>query len=551
MQLRAEEISQIIKKQIQSYEKAALTMETGTVLSVGDGIARIYGLEGAMAGELLEFPGGLMGLVLNLESDNVGAALFGDTTTIKEGAQVKRTGRIMEVPVGEAICGRVVNALGQAIDGKGPIESPHRRRVELKAPGILQRQPVKEPLQTGLKAIDALVPIGRGQRELIIGDRQVGKTAVAIDAILNQKGQNVQCFYIAIGQKQSTVASVVDRLTQFGAMEYTTVVMAGASESAPLQFIAPYTGVTMAEYFRDTGRHALCVYDDLSKQAVAYRQLSLLLRRPPGREAYPGDVFYIHSRLLERAARMADEVAVVKKGTKAWSDIGSAKVHIGAQGKETSEHELKEKGEEYEILKNPSSGGSLTALPIIETQGGDVSAYIPTNVISITDGQIFLESDLFFSGVRPAINVGISVSRVGGSAQIGAMKSIAGTLKLDLAQYREKAAFSQFASDLDKVTRDMLERGVRLVELLKQGQYVPLPVERQIVIIYSGSKGYLDGVAVSKIGAYEKGLYEFIDSKYPAIFEGIRTKKKLDKELEESLKKALEEYGKAFGKGDN
>jgi F-type H+-transporting ATPase subunit alpha len=551
MQLRAEEISQIIKKQIQSYEKTALTMETGTVLSVGDGIARIYGLEGAMAGELLEFPGNLMGLVLNLETDNVGAVLFGDTTTIKEGAQVKRTGRIMEVPVGEALAGRVVNALGQPIDGKGPIETPHRRRVELKAPGILARQPVKEPLQTGLKAIDALVPIGRGQRELIIGDRQVGKTAVALDAILNQKGQGVQCFYVAIGQKQSTVASVVDRLTQFGAMEYTTVVMAGASESAPLQFIAPYTGVTMAEYFRDTGRHALCVYDDLSKQAVAYRQLSLLLRRPPGREAYPGDVFYIHSRLLERAARMADEVAVVKKGTKAWSDIGGATVHVGAQGKETSEHELKEKGAEYEIFKNPNSGGSLTALPIIETQGGDVSAYIPTNVISITDGQIFLESDLFFSGVRPAINVGISVSRVGGSAQIGAMKSIAGTLKLDLAQYREKAAFSQFASDLDKVTRDMLERGVRLVELLKQGQYVPLPVEKQIVIIYAGAKGYLDSLDVAKIGEYEKGLYDFIESKQPAVFEGIRTKKKLDKDLEESLKKALTEYGKAFGKGES
>jgi F-type H+/Na+-transporting ATPase subunit alpha len=550
MQLRAEEISQIIKKQIQSYEKAALTMETGTVLSVGDGIARIYGLDGAMAGELLEFPGNLMGLVLNLESDNVGAAIFGDTTTIKEGAQVKRTGRIMEVPVGEALCGRVVNALGQPIDGKGPIETPHRRRVELKAPGILARQPVKEPLQTGLKAIDSLVPIGRGQRELIIGDRQVGKTAVAIDTILNQKGQGVQCFYVAIGQKQSTVASVVDRLSQFGAMEYTTVVMAAASESAPLQFIAPYTGVTLAEYFRDSGRHALCIYDDLSKQAVAYRQLSLLLRRPPGREAYPGDVFYIHSRLLERAARMADEVAVAKKGTK-WSDIGSAKVHIGQQGKETSEHELKEKGGDYEIVKNPNSGGSLTALPIIETQGGDVSAYIPTNVISITDGQIFLESDLFFSGVRPAINVGISVSRVGGSAQIGAMKSIAGTLKLDLAQYREKAAFSQFASDLDKVTRDMLERGSRLVELLKQGQYVPLAVEKQIVIIYAGAKGYLDGIHPSQIGAYEKGLYEFLGSKYESIFEGIRTKKKLDKDLEDSLKKALEEFGKAFGKGES
>jgi F-type H+-transporting ATPase subunit alpha len=551
MQLRAEEISQIIKSQIQSYEKTALTMETGTVLSVGDGIARIYGLEGAMSGELLEFPGNLMGLVLNLESDNVGAVLFGHTGSIKEGAQVKRTGRIMEVPVGEALSGRVVDALGQPIDGKGPIDTPHRRRVEIKAPGILARQPVKEPLQTGLKAIDALVPIGRGQRELIIGDRQVGKTAVAIDTILNQKGQGVHCFYIAIGQKQSTVASVVDRLTQFGAMEYTTVVMAAASESAPLQFIAPYSGVTMAEYFRDTGRHALCVYDDLSKHAVAYRQLSLLLRRPPGREAYPGDVFYLHSRLLERAARMADEVAVVRKGTRSWREIGDAKVHVGQQGAEPAEHELKEKGPDYEILKNPNSGGSLTALPIIETQGGDVSAYIPTNVISITDGQIFLESDLFFSGVRPAINVGISVSRVGGNAQVKAMKSIAGTLKLDLAQYREKAAFSQFASDLDKVTRDMLDRGIRLVEVLKQGQYVPLPVERQIVIIFAGARGFLDGFETSKIAAYEKGLYEFLESKHPEVFESLRTKKKLDKDVEELITKALTDYGRAFGKGEN
>jgi F-type H+-transporting ATPase subunit alpha len=550
MQLRAEEISQIIKKQIQSYEKAALTMETGTVLSVGDGIARVYGLEGAMAGELLEFPGSIMGLVLNLESDNVGSALFGDTSSIKEGALVKRTGRIMDVPVGEALTGRVVNALGQPIDGKGPIETPHRRRVELKAPGILARQPVKEPLQTGIKAIDAMVPIGRGQRELIIGDRQVGKTAVAVDTIINQKGQGVYCFYVAIGQKQSTVASVVDKLAQYGAMEYTTVVMAGASESAPLQFIAPYTGVTMAEYFRDTGRHALCIYDDLSKQAVAYRQLSLLLRRPPGREAYPGDVFYIHSRLLERAAKMAEEFAVVKTGTSAWKDIGSAKVHLGAPGKEAAEHELKEKGDGHEILRNPLSGGSLTALPIIETQGGDVSAYIPTNVISITDGQIFLESDLFFSGVRPAINVGISVSRVGGSAQIRAMRTVAGTLKLDLAQYREKAAFSQFASDLDKVTRDMLDRGVRLVEILKQGQYVPLTAEKQVIIIYAGTKGFLDGLEVSQLGAYEKELYAFLESKHPQILESIRTKKVIDKDIEGSLKSALSAFAKAFGKGN-
>jgi F-type H+-transporting ATPase subunit alpha len=551
MQLRAEEISSIIKKQIQSYEKAALTTETGTVLSVGDGIARIYGLEGAMAGELIEFPGGIMGLVLNLESDNVGAVLFGESTGIKEGATVKRTNRIMEVPVGEAAIGRVVNALGIPVDGKGPIETPHKRRVEIKAPGILARQPVKEPLQTGIKAIDAMVPIGRGQRELIIGDRQTGKTAVAIDTIINQKGLGVYCFYIAIGQKQSTVAAVVDKLTQNGAMEYTTVVVSGASESAPLQFIAPYTGVTMAEYFRDTGRHALCVYDDLSKQAVAYRQLSLLLRRPPGREAYPGDVFYIHSRLLERAAKMADRLAVLPKGTPWEKHPADVKIHVGEQGHDSAAAELKEKGDGFEIVKDPLSGGSLTALPIIETQAGDVSAYIPTNVISITDGQIFLEADLFYSGVRPAINVGISVSRVGGSAQIKAMKAVAGSLKLDLAQYREKAAFSQFASDLDQVTRNMLERGARLVEILKQGQYVPQPVEKQVVIIYAGTKGHLDNIEVSKLGEYEKQLYSFIDSKYPQIFETIRTKKALDKDSEELLKKALGEFSKAFGKDND
>jgi F-type H+-transporting ATPase subunit alpha len=548
MQLRAEEISAIIKKQIQNYEKAALTTETGTVLSVGDGIARIYGLEGAMSGELLEFPGNLMGLVLNLEADNVGAACFGDVSNVKEGAVVKRTSRILDVPVGEAMVGRVVNALGQPVDGKGPIETPHRRRVEIKAPGILARQPVKEPLQTGIKAIDAMVPIGRGQRELIIGDRQTGKTAVALDTIINQRGKGVYCFYIAIGQKQSTVAAVVDKLTQFGAMEYTTVVVSGASEMAPLQFIAPYTGVTMAEYFRDTGRHALCVYDDLSKQAVAYRQLSLLLRRPPGREAYPGDVFYIHSRLLERAAKMAEEFAVVKKDVTDWDKRGmDAKVHKGELGKHHADSELKEKGDGYHILRNPKSGGSLTALPVIETQAGDVSAYIPTNVISITDGQIFLESDLFYSGVRPAINVGISVSRVGGSAQIKAMKAVAGRLKLELAQYREMAAFAQFASDLDKVTRDQLERGARLVEILKQGQYAPQAVERQVVIIYAGTRGYVDKLQISEIAAYEKGLGDFIEKKYPEIFETLRTKKALDDATEATLKKALEEFASAFG----
>jgi F-type H+-transporting ATPase subunit alpha len=542
MQLRAEEISSIIKKQIQNYEKAALTTETGTVLSVGDGIAHIYGLEGAMAGELLEFPGGLMGMVLNLEADNVGAACFGEVTNVKEGAVVRRTGRILDVPVGEAIVGRVVNALGQPVDGKGPIESAQRNRVELKAPGILARQPVKEPLQTGLKAIDAMVPIGRGQRELIIGDRQTGKTAVAIDTIINQKGQDVYCFYVAIGQKQSTVASVVDKLSQHGAMTYTTVVVAGASETAPLQFIAPYAGVTMAEYFRDSGRHALCVYDDLSKQAVAYRQLSLLLRRPPGREAYPGDVFYIHSRLLERAAKMAEEVVVVRKEIAVWDKRGDAKVHKGELGRHHAEEELKKKGEGYHILKNPRSGGSLTALPIIETQAGDVSAYIPTNVISITDGQIFLETDLFYSGVRPAINVGISVSRVGGSAQIKAMKAVAGRLKLELAQYREMAAFSQFASDLDKVTRDQLARGARLVEVLKQGQYAPIPVERQIIIIYAGTRGHIDKIDVAHIGTYERGLYDFIEKKYPQIYETLRAKKVLDEQTGGLLKKALEEF---------
>jgi F-type H+/Na+-transporting ATPase subunit alpha len=547
MQLRAEEISSIIKKQIQNYEKAALTTETGTVLSVGDGIARVYGLEGAMAGELLEFPGNLMALVLNLEADNVGAACFGDVSGVKEGSVVKRTGRILDVPVGEALIGRVVNALGQAIDGKGPIETPHRRRVEIKAPGILARQPVKEPLQTGIKAIDALVPIGRGQRELIIGDRQTGKTAVAIDTIINQKGQGVYCFYVAIGQKQSTVASVVDKLTQFGAMEYTTVVFAGASEMAPLQFIAPYTGVTMAEYFRDSGRHALCIYDDLSKQAVAYRQLSLLLRRPPGREAYPGDVFYIHSRLLERAAKMADEFVVVKKELTEWDKRGDAKVHKGELGKQAAAAELKEKGDGFALLRNPRSGGSLTALPVIETQAGDVSAYIPTNVISITDGQIFLETDLFYSGVRPAINVGISVSRVGGSAQVKGMKAVAGRIKLELAQYREMAAFAQFASDLDKVTRDQLERGARLVEILKQGQYVPLAVEKQIVLIYAATKGYVDKLELGQISAYERGLYDFIEGKYPVVYETLRTKKQLDDETEATLKKALDEFTSAFG----
>jgi len=556
MQLRAEEISQIIKKQITNYEKAAQVSETGTILTVGDGIARIYGLEGAMAGELLEFPGGLYGIVLNLEEDNVGAAVFGSVENIKEGDQVKRTGRIADVPVGEALIGRVVNTLGQPVDGKGPIETPHRRRIEVKAPGIIVRQPVKEPLQTGIKAIDSMIPIGRGQRELIIGDRQTGKTAVAIDTILNQKGQNVHCFYAAIGQKQSTVAQVVDRLASFGAMEYTTIVIAGASEMAPLQFLCPYTAVTMGEYYRDSGRHALCIYDDLSKHAVAYRQLSLLLRRPPGREAYPGDVFYLHSRLLERAAKMGERRFVVKKGTKISEGDESyrgadGKAHIGAESEHSSKESLKKLGEsDHEIVLDPKSGGSLTALPIIETQAGDVSAYIPTNVISITDGQMFLESDLFYSGVRPAINVGISVSRVGGSAQVPAMKKIAGTLRLDLAQYREMAAFAQFASDLDASTQKQLARGQRLVEVLKQGQYVPLAIEKQIVLIWAATQGYIDAIAVADLQRWEKDLYAFLDAKYGKLLETIKAKKKLEDDIVADLKKAIAAFNDTFAGAD-
>jgi len=548
MQLRAEEISQIIRKQIQNFDQAALVQETGTVLSCGDGIARVYGLEGAMAGELVEFPNSLFGLVLNLEQDNVGVALFGDNAGVKEGDTVKRTGRIMEIPVGEAMVGRVVNALGIPIDGKGPIDSKHRRRVEVKAPGIIGRQSVKEPLQTGIKAIDAMIPIGRGQRELIIGDRQTGKTAVAIDTIINQKGQGVFCVYVAIGQKQSTVAQVVDRLTQFGAMEYTTVVCAGASESAPLLFISPYTGVTIAEYFRDTGRHALCVYDDLSKQAVAYRQLSLLLRRPPGREAYPGDVFYLHSRLLERAAKMADVFTIQKKGD-AFKPVGvDSHIYRGEGAHEHATKALKSlpNEAELEVVKDPNSGGSLTALPIIETQAGDVSAYIPTNVISITDGQIFLESDLFFSGVRPAINVGISVSRVGGSAQIKAMRSVAGTLRLDLAQYRAMEAFAQFASDLDASSRQQLARGSRMVEILKQGQYVPQPVERQVAIIFAGTNGYLDKFPVDSLQRYESELYAHIEATDQTLFADIKKKKVIDDDLKKRIVAALTAFNAKF-----
>jgi F-type H+-transporting ATPase subunit alpha len=500
MSIRVEEISRIIRKQIEDYDKKVEVSETGTVLSAGDGIARIYGLEEAMAGELIEFPNGVQGMILNLEEDNVGAALLGAATLVKEGDEVRRTGRIVDVPVGEALLGRVVNALGEPIDGLGDIETPHRRKIEIKAPGIMPRQSVAQPLQTGLKSIDAMVPIGRGQRELIIGDRQTGKTAVAIDTIINQRNTDVYCIYVAIGQKQSTVAQVVDKLKKHNAMEYTTVVAASAAELAPLQFLSPYTGCTMGEYFRDNGKHALIIYDDLSKQAVAYRQLSLLLRRPPGREAYPGDVFYLHSRLLERAAKMNDS----------------------------------------------RGGGSLTALPIIETQAGDVSAYIPTNVISITDGQIFLESDLFNSGIRPAINVGLSVSRVGGSAQTKAMKKIAGTLRLDLAQYREMAAFAQFASDLDKATQQLLARGQRLTELLKQPQYKPMATEHMVLIIYAGTKGHVDHLPVSKLLEYESALIEFFEANYSGTMDSLREVMKLEDDIVDGLEKGLAEFNASF-----
>ena len=500
MNIRAEEITEILKSQIKGYETRLDVAETGVVLSVGDGIARVHGLEKAMAGELLEFPGDVRGIVLNLEEDNVGTALLGDDHLIKEGDVVRRTGRIVEVPVGDALVGRVLNSLGQPIDGRGPLETKEFRRIEIKAPGIVRRQPVKEPLQTGIKAIDSMIPIGRGQRELIIGDRQTGKTAVALDTIINQKGTGVICVYVAIGQKQSTVAQVVEKLRQFGAMDYTIVISATASQSAPINFIAPYAGCTMGEHYRDSGRHALCIYDDLSKHAVAYRQLSLLLRRPPGREAYPGDVFYLHSRLLERAAKLSD-----------------------AEG-----------------------GGSLTALPIIETQAGDVSAYIPTNVISITDGQIYLEADLFYAGVRPAVNVGLSVSRVGGNAQIKAMKQVAGRLRLELAQYREMAAFAQFGSDLDKATQMQLARGARLVEILKQAQYEPQPVEQQIVTVYAATNGFCDGYEVSSLNRYETDLSAFMRDKHGATLADLRERKIIDDAMKAKLSAALEEFRGVF-----
>jgi F-type H+-transporting ATPase subunit alpha len=500
MQIKADEISKIIRDHIGNYAVDVDVAEVGTVVSVGDGIARLHGLERAMAGEMLEFPKGVFGIALNLEEESVGSVLLGHSTDIKEGDTVKRTGRIISVPVGEEIIGRVVNALGQPIDGKGPIAAKQFLPIERLAPGVVDRSPVKEPLQTGLKAIDSMVPIGRGQRELIIGDRQTGKTAVAVDAIINQRGLGVICIYNAIGQKQSTIAQVVKTLEEAGAMEYTIVVAAGASDPAPLLYISPYSACTIGEYFRDSGRHALCVYDDLSKHAQSYREISLLLRRPPGREAYPGDVFYLHSRLLERAAK----------------------------------------------LKKENGGGSLTALPIIETQAGDLSAYIPTNVISITDGQIFLEADLFNQGFRPAINVGNSVSRVGGSAQIKAMRQVAGSLRLDLAQYREMAAFAQFGSDLDAGTQKQLNRGKRLTEILKQPQYRPLPIEKQVIIIYAATNGYLDSVAVDRLRQYEERLYSVLDTRHPTLLAAIAEKKIFDDEIKASLNAVLEEFGKDF-----
>jgi F-type H+-transporting ATPase subunit alpha len=500
MEIRAEEISQVIRGQIKDYEKKIEMSETGTVLSVGDGIARVYGVEKAMTMEMLEFPGGIFGLCLNLEEDNVGVAIMGDDTKIKEGDTVKRTGRIAEVPVGDAVLGRVIDAVGTPIDGQGPIKSDETRRVEMVAPGVINRQPVHEPMYTGIKAIDAMTPIGRGQRELIIGDRQIGKTAICVDAILNQKETGVYCIYVAIGQKKSTVAQVVDVLRKNGAMEYTTVVSACASDPATQQFIAPYSGCAIGEYYRDNGKHALIIYDDLSKQATAYRQMSLLLRRPPGREAFPGDIFYNHSRLLERAAKLNDE--------------------LGA--------------------------GSLTALPIIETQAGDVSAYIPTNVISITDGQVYLEPNLFFSGIRPAINVGLSVSRVGGAAQTKAMKKVGGSLRLDMAQFRELEAFAQFGSDLDKSTQQQLNRGRRLVEVLKQAQYQPMPAQNEIMILFAAAYGYLDEWPEEKVSEYEQQMLEFMESKYGDLLSEVKEKGEISDELEEKLKKALDEFKTAF-----
>lgn len=547
MAINIQEISQIIRKQVEDYDRQIEVTETGTVITSSDGTARVYGLENAMQGELLAFPHGVFGLVLNLEEDNVGCALLGDAHLICEGDEVRRTGRIASVPVGDALVGRVVNALGQPIDGLGPITGTENRPVDIKAPGIIARQSVNEPLQTGIKALDALVPIGRGQRELIIGDRKTGKTAVAIDTILNQKDTGVYCIYVAIGQKQSTVAQVVETLRKHDAMKYTIVVSATASESAPLQYLVPYVGCTMGEYFRDNGKHALVIYDDLSKQAVAYRQLALLLRRPPGREAYPGDVFYLHSRLLERAAKLREDWIIVDADASDSTEVGvDGKVYPGAAGKKEAEAVAKEKGSTYKVMRHPKTGGSLTALPIIETQAGDVSAYIPTNVISITDGQIFLDTDLFNAGTRPAINVGISVSRVGGAAQIKAMKKVAGSLKLDLSTYRELESFAQFGSDLDAVTQATLARGERLTEILKQGQYVPMPVEKQIISVYAANNNWLKDYPVSAVKRYEAEMLTYVETNHKDILDAIRKTKKLDDELVKKIDAALEAFKATF-----
>lgn len=549
MEIKADEITSLLKQQIESFDVSMDVDEVGEVISVGDGIARVYGLENVMASELVQFPNDVVGMALNLEEDNVGVVLFGESRDVNEGDVVKRTGRVVEIGVGESVAGRVINPIGRPLDGKGDIEFTERRPVERKAPGVMVRQPVKEPLMTGLKAVDSMIPIGRGQRELIIGDRQVGKTAIGVDTIINQRDTDVYCIYVAIGQKASTVAQVVKVLEDNGAMDYTTVISASASEPAPLQYLAPFAGATLGEYFRDNGKHALIIYDDLTKHAWAYRQLSLLLRRPPGREAYPGDIFYLHSRLLERASKLEEKYVIVPKGSENVEDSVNGKEyrkHI-EDSAEALENDLEELGKEsHEVLKLPKTGGSLTALPIIETQQGDVSAYIPTNVISITDGQIYLVPDLFYSGQRPAIDVGISVSRVGGNAQVRAMRQVSGSLKLDLAQYRELESFAQFGSDLDKATQQQLTRGERLYEILKQKQYSPLPMEKQVVVIFAGTEGYLDKLSIEQVDRFEPEFLEYMETQHADMLEKISEEKILSDELKEELGNIVEHFLETF-----
>jgi F-type H+-transporting ATPase subunit alpha len=559
--IRPEEITSILERELEAFERKIEEVGVGTVLQVGDGIARVYGLQDCMVQEMLEFldergdpitdtDGNIIrGIALNLDEDNVGTVILGPDTGIREGTTVRRTGKVISIPVGPAMVGRVVNAVGDPLDGKGPIVAADRCYLETRAPGVIERQPVYEPLQTGLKAIDSMVPIGRGQRELIIGDRGTGKTAIAIDTIINQKGTGVVCVYVAIGQKQSTVAQVVRTLQQHGALDYTIVVAATASDPAPMQYLAPYAGVSIGEHFRDQGGHVLCVYDDLSKHAVAYRQVSLLLRRPPGREAFPGDVFYLHSRLLERAAKVREDYVIVRRSAPADAAAGAAdRVYLGPRGKKEAEAAVASMrdGADYEVRRIPNTGGSLTALPIIETQAGDISAYIPTNVISITDGQIFLESDLFFSGIRPAINVGTSVSRVGGSAQVRALRTVSGRLRLDLAQYREVQAFAQFASDLDRATQAQLHRGMRMVQLLVQPQYQPMPVEQQVVSIFAGNGGYLDKVETTEVQRFEREMHAYLIEHHPEIGEQIRKTKLLTDDLQATLTRALDQFAAQF-----